>query len=257
MGVVLTDAMVGDLATFGPFFAVEAHPPDSLRQEPWQVMSELVENPEVLMDRVLAVRAALASAGGRPPGAVELRVAASVAHLGLVARLVCPVLAVAVTSGTLLEVSLQSARWQRVLGGAFPLSLPLDSSTDAADCDINLEPAPERLTSLLASRILDGPVRDLVEVTMSLSVSQRVLWGNVASAVNGAASMIATRRPSWADRSRVLASSLLAQPPLRGTSVGLVGGSFRRQSCCLIYRAGPDGTGAVCGDCVLSRDPRP
>lgn len=257
MGVVLTDAMVGDLAVCGPFFAVETHTPDSPPQEPWHVMSELVEDPEVLMDRVLAVRAALAAAGGRPPDAVELRVAASVAHLGLVARLVCPALAVAVTSGVLLEVGLPSMRWQRVLGGAFPLSLPLDAGRDIGDCAGNAGPTPQRLAGLLARRVLDGPVRDLVEVTMLLSVSRRVLWGNVASAVNGAASMIAARRPAWADRARVMASSLLAQPPLRGTSVELAGGGFRRRSCCLIYRAAPDAAGGVCGDCVLSRDPHP
>ncbi len=253
--MVLTDAMVRDLAAFGPFFAVETHTPGSLPREPWNVMSELVEAPDVLMGRVLAVRAGLAAAGGQDPGAVELRVAASVAHLGLVARLVSPALAVAVTSGVLLEVGLPSTRWQRVLGGAFPLSLLRDTGSEFGDHDVNPEPKPERLACLLASRVLDGPVRHLVEVTMPLSVSRRVLWGNVASAVNGAASMIATRQPAWADRSRAIASLLLEQPPLRGTSVGSVGGGFRRRSCCLIYRAAPDAAGAVCGDCVLSRDP--
>lgn len=209
------------------------------------------------MDRVLAVRAGLAAAGGQPPDAVELRVAASVAQLGLVARLVCPALAVAVTSGVLLEVGLPSMRWQPVLGGAFPLSLPLDAGSDTGDCAWNAEPTPQRLVGLLAKRVLDGPVRDLVEVTTLLSVSRRVLWGNVASAVNGAASMIATRQPAWADQSRVMASSLLAQPPLRGTSITLAGGGFRRRSCCLIYRAAPRATRAVCGDCVLFRDPHP
>lgn len=249
--------MVGVLAAFGPFFAVETHPADSLLREPWRVMSELVEDPEVLMDRVLAVRAGLAAAGGQPAGAVDLRVAASVAHLGLVARLVCPALALAVSSGVLLEVGLSGTRWQPVLGGAFPLSLPLDAGSNIGDCAGNAEPTPQHLAGLLASRVLDGPVRDLVEVTAQLSVSRRVLWGNVASAVNGAVSMIATRQPAWADRSQVMASSLLEQPPLRGTSVGLAGRNFRRRSCCLIYRAASGPAGAVCGDCVLSRDPSP
>jgi ferric iron reductase protein FhuF len=255
VGVVLTDAVVRDLAAFGPFFAVDTHTTDSLPHEPWHVMSELVNDSDVLMQRVLAVRAGLAAIAGQVPGAVELRVAASVAHLGLVARLVSPALAVAVTSGVLLEVALPSTRWQRVLGGAFPLSL--DAGTDASDYDMNLESTPERLACLLASRVLDGPVRDLVEVTMSLSVSRRVLWGNVASAVNSAASMIATCKPTWADRSLTIASLLLGQPPLRGTSAGPAGRDFRRRSCCLIYRAAPDAAGAVCGDCVLSRHPYP
>ncbi|MGH3851803.1 MAG: (2Fe-2S)-binding protein, partial [Pseudonocardiaceae bacterium] len=150
---------------------------------------------------------------------------------------------------------LERTRWQPMLGGAFPLSVPVHADTAATDHDANPEPTPERLARLLASHILDSPVRDLVEATMPLSVSSRTLWGNVASAVNGATSMIATRQPTWADRSRMIAALLLDQPPLRNTSIVSAGGGFRRQSCCLIYRAAPNTVAAVCGDCVLSRDP--
>ncbi|MGH3718070.1 MAG: (2Fe-2S)-binding protein [Pseudonocardiaceae bacterium] len=246
MVAVLTDAVVRDLAAFGPFFAVHTHTPNSGPREPWHAMNELVEDPDVLRDRVAAVRARLAAAGGQAPDAVEVRVAASVTHLGLIARLVSPALAVAVIAGDLLEVDLARVRWQRVLGGAFPLSVPLDAGTTVEGHE------PERLACLLASRVLDSPVRDLVEATMPLSVSRHVLWGNVASAVNGAASMIATCQPAWADRSRVIASLLLDQPPLRHTSVASAGRGFRRRSCCLIYRAAPNAAAAVCGDCVLS-----
>jgi ferric iron reductase protein FhuF len=138
-----------------------------------------------------------------------------------------------------------------------PLSVPrgADAGGGEANREANREPTPERLARLLASRVLDGPVRDLVEATARLSVSRRVLWGNVASAVNGAASMIATGQPAWADRSRMIASLLLDQPPLQGTSAASATGGFRRRSCCLIYRAAPNAAGAVCGDCVISRDP--
>jgi hypothetical protein len=254
---VLTDAVVRDLAALGPFFAVQTHAPNSLPREPWHAMNELVEDRDVLRDRVDAVRARLAAAGGQAPDAVELRVAASVTHLGLVARLISPALAVAVTSGELLEIDLGSTWWQRMLGGAFPLSVPLHTDTHAGGRDTNPEPTPERLAYLLASHVLDSPVRDLVEATMPLSVSPRTLWGNVASAVNGAASMIATCQPAWADRSQVIASLLLDQPPLRNTSIVSADGGFRRRSCCLIYRAAPNTAAAVCGDCVLSRDPPP
>jgi hypothetical protein len=261
--VVLTDAVVRDLAAFGPFFAVQTHTPDSIPREPWHAMNELVKDRDVLMDRVATVRAWLATAGRQEPDAVELRVAASVTHLGLVARLVSPVLAVAVTSGDLLEIDLGSTHWQRTLGGAFPLSvsldlsMPLDADTNAGGRDANPEPTLERLACLLARRVLDSPIRDLVEATMPLSVSPRTLWGNVASAVNGAASMIATCQPAWTDRSRVITSLLLDQPPLHNTSLTPAGQSFRRRSCCLIYRAAPKTAAAVCGDCVLSRDPPP
>jgi ferric iron reductase protein FhuF len=180
-------------------------------------------------------------------------VAASVAHLGLVARLVSPALAVAVTSDELLEVDLGSTRWQRVLGGAFPLSVQRDADADASGQDAS----PERMAWLLARRVLEGPVRDLLEVTRALSVSPQVLWGNVASALNGAASMITASQPAWTNRARVITSLLLDQPPLRDTASASADGRFRRRSCCLIYRAAPNAAGVVCGDCVLSNDPSP
>ena len=250
---MLTDAAVGDLAAFGPFFAVQTHHPDSIPREPWHAMNELVENPDVLMDRVAAVRSRLATAGGQAPDSVELRVAASVAYLGLVARLVSPALVVAVTSDELLELDLGSTRWQRVLGGAFPLSVQRDADADASGQDAS----PERMAWLLARRVLEGPVRDLLEVTRALSVSPQVLWGNVASALNGAASMITASQPAWTNRARVITSLLLDQPPLRDTASASADGRFRRRSCCLIYRAAPNAAGVVCGDCVLSNDPSP
>lgn len=230
---------------------MQTHLPGSIPHEPWHAMNELVEDADVLMDRVAAVRVRLAEAGGQPPGDVELRVAASVTHLGLVARLISPALAVAVISGELLEVDLGATRWQRAVGGPFPLSVQRPADTSASDPDAH----PALLAGLLARRVLDGPVRDLVEATAPLSVSRHVLWGNVASAVHGAASMIATRRPSSANRSRVIASLLLDQPPLRDTGVASATGGFRRRSCCLVYRAVPNAVRAVCGDCVLSSDP--
>jgi ferric iron reductase protein FhuF len=242
---VLTATALRDLAAFGPFFAVDTHLAGSVAHQPWHPMSELVEDPRILRDRVAAVRAQLASTSGRSPQAVELRVAASVTHLGLVARLVSPALAAAVTTGQLLKLDLASTRWQRTLGGAFPLSVPVPADTSTGNHDM------ERLACLLAHHILDGPVRDLVQATMPLSVSPRILWGNAASAINGALSMMATRQPPWAQRSRVLASLLLDQPPLHNTSITTSTGIFRRRSCCLIYRAAPTATGAVCGDCVL------
>jgi hypothetical protein len=253
--MVLTNAAVRDLAAFGPFFAVQTHTPGSLPREPWHAMRELAKNPDILRDRVDAVRAHLATASGGALHAVELRVAASVTHLGLVARLISPTLALAVTTGDLLELDPASTRWQRMLGGAFPLSIPLHTGTNNRGSHANPAPKPEYLAHMLARQVLDGPVRDLVQATLPFSVSPRTLWGNVASAVNGAASMIATCQPVWADRSRMIASLLLDQPPLHNTSTTTISGAFRRRSCCLIYRAAPHATATVCGDCILSHDP--
>lgn len=159
---VLSDAVVGDLAAFGPFFAVQTHHPGSIPREPWH-MNELVADPGVLTDRMVAVRSRLAATGGQEPDAVELRVAASVTQLGLVARLVSPALAVAVSSGELLEVDLDSTRWQRVLGGAFPLSVQRDSDADASRHDANPEMIATRQpdwanrSRAIASLLLDQP----------------------------------------------------------------------------------------------------
>ena len=81
----------------------------------------------LLAERAAGVRAYLAAAGGQPPEAVEPRVAASVAHLGLAARLVSPALAAAVLHGRPLGCDLGAVRWQPALGGPVPLSLPDDA----------------------------------------------------------------------------------------------------------------------------------
>lgn len=234
-------AMLDELAALGPFFALHTHDRDAPAQPPWQDMRVLVEDPRVLRERVDGVRTHLAAAGAQPLAAVELRVAASVTQLGLTARLVSPTLAVAALTGTWPRPALDRTRWQPVPGGAFPLSF--DTGAFATG-------TPEDL--------VDGPVRALVHATAELSVSPKVLWGNVASAVNGAATVLAGQRPDRAAEARAAAALLLAHPALRGTAltgtaVTGAGTRFRRSSCCLIYRAAPGRAGALCGDCVLSR----
>lgn len=239
----MTDGLARDLASFGPFFQVQLHRPEDPPVRPWRAMSELTERPGVLADRVGAVRERLAAAGGRPPDEVQIRVAASVAQLGLVARLCSPALAAATAHGVLLDVSLAAAYWQPELGGAFPLSLAATPRSGVPDDD------PQRLAELMSRQIVRGPIAELTEAARLLSTSPRVLWGNVASAVHGAAGMIARVRPDLADRVGRVAHLLLDAPPLRGASEMTPAG-FRRRSCCLIYRVA-DSPSAVCGDCVL------
>ena len=229
-------ATLDQLAALGPFFALHTHHRDQPASTPWQELRTLVEDPDVLRERVDGVRGHLAAAGAQRPADVELRVAASVTQLGLTARLVSPALAVAVLSGSWPRPALALARWQPVPGGAFPLSF--DAAAFAPG-------TPEDL--------LEGPVRDLVLATAELSVSPKVLWGNVASAVNGAATVLAGARPDLAAAARAAATLLLASPALRGAAEPPGTGRFRRRSCCLIYRAAPGRAGALCGDCVLTR----
>ena len=81
-------------------------------------------------------------------------------------------------------------------------------------------------------------------------MSGRVLWGNVASAVNAAAAQVARQRPDLAGDAWRAAARLLARPALRAEPHP-PGPAFRRASCCLFYRLAPGDPSALCGDCVL------
>jgi hypothetical protein len=225
-----------NLADLGPFFAVHTHVVGAAPTAPWRRMSELVDNRDMLRDRVFAIRGYLAAGGGQPPDAVPLRVAASVTQLGMTARLVSPAIGAALLTGRVPDMALSGVWWQPEPGGTFPLSVP-EPGDPPAD---------------LVTDVLDGPIALLVEATRRFSVSERILWGNVASSVNGAATMIATTRPDLARQADELVAALLDRPPLRHTATR-ADGRFRRRSCCLIYQAAPGPTrGAVCGDCVLA-----
>ncbi|MEU8632777.1 (2Fe-2S)-binding protein [Amycolatopsis sp. NPDC048633] len=228
--------MTALLTDLGPFFAVETHPAGATPQAPWRPLDELVQGGPVLRDRVDRVRHLLAA--GRPDDAVELRVAASVTHLGIVARLFSPAFAYALETGAVLDLA--DTWWQPVDGGAVPLSIR-DSATDRAG----------NIAVLLVEQVIDGVIRMIGEAAAKFSLSEQILWGNVASAVNGSARMLTAGRPTQATTIRATASAVLAQRPLAGTST-VQDGHFRRRSCCLIYRAAPDHNGPICGDCVLT-----
>jgi hypothetical protein len=228
----------------------------------WRPLSSLLASPDYLQRRIADVRSALAA--DRPPDAVEFRVAASVTHLGVAARLISPVLGTAVLFGWVPRMDPAEVAWQPVLGGPLPLSLPASALAGRGDQPGERQPGEEQpgegqLASELRMSLLQGPVRALTEVTAAMSVSPIVLDGNVASAVNAAAAMIAAARPGLATRAAAVRRALLNAPELAGTWTGGAEG-FRRRSCCLIYRASPAATLAVCGDCVLnptSAAPRP
>ena len=230
--------LLADLAALGPYFAVEVHRPGSPLRPPWQPLGELTGSPGALAGRIGEVRERLAAAAGCPATAVEFRVAASIAQLGLCARLLSPALGAA-AAGQVLSVDAAQARWVPALGGPFRLSL--------ADTAVAAEAGAAAPTALLA-----GPVAQIVRAVQAMAVSPRVLWGNVASAVNGAATMIAAARPDLAGPAAETAAAMLANPALTGTYQGRPLRGFRRRNCCLIYRLSPERP-AYCGDCVLGR----
>jgi FhuF 2Fe-2S C-terminal domain len=202
--------------------------------------------------RIDAVRSSLAVAAGRPPAAIDFRAAASVAQLGLCARLIAPALGAAAL-GHPLSIDMMSTRWVPGLGGPFRLSLP-DTAFTAPSWQDSPASAPDVLAPLL--RLLDGPIRSLVGLTASLGVSRRLLWGNVSSAINGAAVMLTAARPGFARESAAISSGVLRFPELISSYRGQPVISFRRQTCCLIYRVAKDAP-EYCGDCILRMRIRP
>ena len=227
------------LTALGPFFTVDAHPHRTRPRAPWRPFAQLPQADGPLAARVEAVRAALARRIGLPAAEIEPRVAASVTHLGLAARLIAPCVAAAATGHTL-DMGPGELWWQDTPGGPVPLSIPVPLPPAATD-------DPPDLACLLEEVI--APLT--VATSTLITVSPRVLWGNVASAVNGAAAQVGARhpdlsRPAWTAAAALLSSPRLSrerQPP---------GPAFRRSSCCLIYQAAATGRPCgVCGDCVL------
>jgi hypothetical protein len=222
------------LRALGPFFAVDVHAPSEVPVAPWQPLTQVLR-PVGVRDRISQVREALADTVRSEISDVPWRVAASVAHLGLVARLMSPCIGAA-TLG-LGELGLEPADtwWRPVVGGPVPLSIRHDSVGLGS------------LNVLISA----GAVRILTDLFAEQSVSPRVLRGNVASALNGAYNALAGVRPDLIDEARTHAQDALNLPLLAGTSHGPPGPGFSRASCCLIYRLGAPGRRQLCGDCVL------
>lgn len=220
-------ALSPDLTALGPFFAVELHPPGRLALPPWQSMTTLIEDSAILEARVQAVRTALADRAGMEPEDIAVRVAASVTHLGLIARLVAPAIGASALGQTPISLSVDDLWWQDRLGGPYPLSVAPGTSTRLPG------PAVEAITETITKRY---------------RVSEQVLWGNVGSAANSAARLISATRPELTKTAHAAADSVLEDTRV-DQGVLRAGPNFRRRSCCLIYRIGADRT--TCGDCIL------
>lgn len=212
--------------------------PDADARPLWRPLRELAGPGGLLSARMGAVRAALADRTGRPAVEIEPRVAASITHLALVARLIAPPLAVAAT-GRWLGMRLGELWWQDTVGGPVPLSVPVPLPAAAAD-----DPPA-------AQSLLNEVIAPLTAQTSKLvTISSRVLWGNVASAANGAAAQGAARRPDLNRMAWVAAATLFASPQLSRERQP-PGPTFRRSSCCLIYKIAAGRPLGVCGDCIL------
>ncbi|MGY1623053.1 (2Fe-2S)-binding protein [Geodermatophilus sp. SYSU D00965] len=219
----------------GPFFAVapEAGPG-------WVSWTALVDGGP-LEQRIADVRAALAAAPGAPD--VDRRVAASLAHLGLVARLLSPVLGAALVRGVLPVAAPEEVHLHLAGANPLPLALPAAGTVPAA--------GPDALAGALDRCWLVPAVQPLsAAVAACTGLSTQVLDGNTISAVAGALRMANTAVPELAPLTAATLDAVLAEGTLAGTGARRGDGSFVRRSCCLFYRLPGAGT---CGDCVLTR----
>jgi len=264
---VRAGSLAGRLAELGPYFAIETHEPGTPPPEPWLPLAGLLRDPAMLTARIGQVRHGLAAAAGLPDTRLDVRVAASVAHLGVTARLLAPALG-AEALGGVLPLPPDQVWWVPELGGPFRLSAPgperpadrpgrpadrpgRPAAGSARPAAGSAPPVPGACRDLLA-----GAVTELVAAVAGRSVSPRVLWGNVASAISGAATMIAAARPDLGGTARDAAAAALRFPALAGAAAGPPGTpAFRRRSCCLIYRLSGEPGAGLCGDCVLASRP--
>lgn len=236
-GVVRFPAAAKALAeadSLGPFFAVSA-----TAEPTWASWVDLIDGP-ALDTRICDVTTTLTSGSGSTT--VDPRIAASITHLGLVARLLSPLLGAALTSGVLPVVD--PSEVHLLLTGPNPLPLAFHATEVVVAND-----APT-LVRALDDAWLRPAVHPLsARLVGSAALSRRVLDGNVASAVVGALRLASAARPGLAPAAEAVVDAVLSEGSLAGTGRRRLDGSFIRRSCCLFYRLPGAGT---CGDCVLA-----
>ncbi|WP_051745293.1 (2Fe-2S)-binding protein [Streptomyces scopuliridis] len=177
--------------------------------------------------------------------APERRIGASVAQLGLAARLWSIALGGAVLADTVPDLDPRRLHWDPELTSPDDLLLTGPRALPGTAEAVREVVQYGHLVPLAEALRRDG------------RISPRLLWGNAGSALAGAVRELtvwgeANGRPEVAERAGALAAELFAHPDLRGTG-DAVAGSFRRRSCCLYYRCP---SGGLCGDCVFDRPPR-
>jgi hypothetical protein len=221
-------------ARFGPYFVWE--PYDGAPG--WRPFADLLD-PEVAAERVGIARDTLVRMSGLGRDDIAERVVASITFLGLASRLLSPLLG-AVTAGGANPVPEPGKLWWRpVAGGPVPFACR-DLGVTQGDA----------LTVDLVEPLLEAFRR-------RFALSGQVLRGNVASALGGAAGMIADADPGLASRAAAVVAAALEQEPLRGAATLERPDPRRdrwflvRRNCCLYYRIPGGGT---CGDCVLTPD---
>ncbi|WP_329262614.1 (2Fe-2S)-binding protein [Actinoallomurus sp. NBC_01490] len=217
-------AALADVSRIGPFFALDTDP--GVAGHPlWRPFTELAGR--ALPDQIAAARARL--------GTGEERVAASLLFQGIAGRLWSPVLATAVEHGVVPDLDPAGTYWRAASPGPVLLAAPEVAGLTAD-------------ASAVHRVVIDRHLGPLVAALRAVTpVAEGLLWGNAASALAGALTVLTGARPGSSAPGTGLVRELLETPPLRGTG-DLGPRGFRRRSCCLYYRV-PGG--GLCGDCAL------
>jgi iron complex transport system ATP-binding protein len=231
-------SVLAQLSDVSPYFAVFTGPmPDG----DWRPVAQLYTDQTLL--------AAAITATGERIGAPDHRVAASTFFLGFAARLWSIGLGGLAEHGLLIDLS-PDQLWYHQSGGAVSLHLPNPVAWQGRWPDEGLAP-------LLAEKILSGHLTPLTAAVRRLGpISEKLLHGNAASAVLGAARALSRHRgeqlattPYWD-----LARAVCADERLSGSiCFDDADTAYRRTSCCLFYRV-PDA--GLCGDCALTHKPQ-
>ncbi|OBH10834.1 (2Fe-2S)-binding protein [Mycobacterium sp. E1747] len=177
----------------------------------------------------------LVEATARRYHTTDLRVGASLVHLGHATRLWSPVLACALGHDVVPDLG----DLQRADDGA-QLRLPAPVGTPAHSPDALYRAVVQDHMQQLAAGLRVG-------------LAPALLAGNIASALVGAARALLAVRPELGARIAETVHALLGTGMLADS--GVITGpplGFRRRSCCLFYRL-PGGS--ICGDCVFEKPP--
>ncbi|OBH89672.1 (2Fe-2S)-binding protein [Mycobacterium sp. E2733] len=176
----------------------------------------------------------LVDATARRYHATDLRIAASLVHLGHATRLWSPVLACALAHGVVPDLhDLQRADDGAQLRLPAPVGIPADS--------------PDVLYRVVVQEHMEP-----LAAGLRVGLAPALLAGNVASALVGASRALLSARPDLGPRIAGMTHALLGTGALAGSGVTGPGLGFRRLSCCLFYRLSGR---SVCGDCVFDTPP--
>ncbi|KWX25894.1 hypothetical protein AFM11_00970 [Mycolicibacterium wolinskyi] len=230
-----TAALLREVAELGEFFALPVADDGG-----WLPISTLLTD-TAMRDYTRRTQAAIASSMGVAESAVPLKAAASSLHLSIAARLLSPVVGAAVCLAAVPRLTTETVKWQRDSSHRPALAMTRADWVRVTD--------PHQAARAIAETVITdvfAPLNDTMRSAAALS--PQVLWGNVASAANGAVTVLAQTQAAAERRGRALVAALIATAPLLDAAE-FAAGQFRRRNCCLFYQV-PGG--GYCGDCVLA-----